>query len=65
MWLLLIIVISSEPPYRHKGAVQNFYISEAECRSELAAAMQALHLKNTQLTGSCEFRDYLTPKRTF
>lgn len=65
MWLLLIIVLSSEPPYRHKGSVQNFYTSEAECKKELAIAIQALHLKNTQVTGNCSFRDYLTPNKTF
>ena len=65
MWLLLIIVLSSEPPYRHKGAIQNFYMTESECRTELAAAIKGLNLKNTQLTGTCEFRDYLTPKQTF
>lgn len=65
MWLLLIIVLSSDPPHNHKGAVHNYYASEAECKTELAAAMKALYLKNTQVTGSCEFREYLTPKRTF
>lgn len=65
MWLLLIIVLSSEPPYRHKGSVQNFYTSEAECQKELATAIQALHLKNTQVTGNCSFRDYITPNKTF
>jgi len=65
MWLLLIIVLSSEPPYRHKGSVQNFYISESECQKELTKAMQALYLKNTQVTGSCSFRDYITPNKTF
>ncbi len=65
MWLLLIIVLGAEPPYNHRGSVQNFYTSESECRVELAAAVKALHLKNTQVTGSCQFRDYLTPRRTF
>jgi hypothetical protein len=65
MWLLLIIVLSSESPYNHRGSVQNFYISENECRTELSKAVQALYLKGTQVTGSCEFREYLTPKRTF
>ena len=65
MWLLLIIVLSSEPPYNHRGSVQNFYISESECRTELSKATQALYLKGTQVSGSCEFREYLTPKRTF
>lgn len=65
MWLLLIIVLSSEPPYRHKGSVQNFYTSEAECKRELEGAMRALYLKQTQVTGSCSFRDYLTPNKTF
>ena len=65
MWLLLIVVLSSEPPYNHRGSVQNFYISETECRSELAAAVKALYLKGTQVSGSCEFREYLTPRRTF
>jgi hypothetical protein len=65
MWLLLIIVLGSEPPYNHRGSVQNFYKSESECRKELADAVNALYLKGTQVTGSCEFRDYLTPNRTF
>lgn len=65
MWLLLIIVLSSEPPYRHKGSVQNFYTSEAECQKELTVTIQALNLKNTKVTGSCSFRDYLTPNKTF
>lgn len=65
MWLLLIIVLSSEPPHKHKGSVQNFYTSEAECQKELAIAIQALNLKNTQVQGSCSFRDYLTPNKTF
>ena len=65
MWLLLIVILNSEPPYKHKGSVQNFYTSESECRSELAAAMKALTLKETRLTGTCTFRDYLTPNRTF
>lgn len=65
MWLLLIIILGSEPPYRHRGSVQNFYITESECRTELATSMKALHLKGTQVSGSCEFRDYLTPNRTF
>jgi hypothetical protein len=65
MWLLLIVVLSSEPPHKHKGSVQNFYVSESECRSELAAALKSLQLKNSQSSGSCTFRDYLTPNRTF
>jgi len=65
MWLLLIIVLSSEPPYRHKGSVQNFYLSKAECEKELSAAVKALFLKDTQVTGSCTFRDYITPNSTF
>ena len=65
MWLLLIIVLSSEPPYRHKGSVQNFYTTESECRKELTKAMQAIFLKDTQVTGSCTFRDYITPNKTF
>ena len=65
MWLLLIIVLSSEPPYNHRGSVQNFYVSETECRTELATAMKSLFLKGTQISGSCEFREYLTPRRTF
>ena len=65
MWLLLIIILGSEPPHKHRGAVQNFYISEFECKTELAAAIQALNLKGTQVSGSCEFRDYLTPNPTF
>lgn len=65
MWLLLIIVLSSEPPYRHKGSVQNFYLTQAECEKELAGAMKALFLKNTQISGSCTFRDYITPNSTF
>lgn len=65
MWLLLIIVLSSEPPYNHRGTVQNFYISETECRSELVRAMKSLYLTGTQISGSCEFREYLTPQRTF
>jgi len=65
MWLLLIIVLSAESPYNHRGSVQNFYTSETECRSELAAAVKALYLKGTQVSGTCEFRQYLTPKRTF
>lgn len=65
MWLLLIIILGLEPPHNHRGSVQNFYISESECRAELAAAVKALHLKDTQVSGNCEFREYLTPKRTF
>jgi len=65
MWLLLIIVLSADAPHNHRGSVQNFYTSETECRSELAAAVQALHLKGGQVSGTCEFRQYLTPKRTF
>lgn len=65
MWLLLIIVLSAEPPYNHRGSVQNFYITETECKAELTKALNALYLKGTQVTGSCEFREYLTPKRTF
>jgi hypothetical protein len=65
MWLLLIIVLGSEPPYKHRGSVQNFYTTESECRTDLAAALQALQLKGTKVSGSCEFRDYLTPNRTF
>ena len=65
MWLLLIIVLSLETPQKHKGSIQNFYTSEAECRSELDAATKALQLKNSQVSGTCTFRDYLTPNRTF
>lgn len=65
MWLLLIIVLSAESPHNHRGSIQNFYTSEAECKTELAAAMKALYLKGTQVTGSCTYRDYLTPNRTF
>ena len=65
MWLLLIIVLSSEPPFRHKGSVQNFYLTKIECEKELSGAMKALFLKDTQITGSCTFRDYLTPNPTF
>jgi hypothetical protein len=39
--------------------------SELECRSELDAAIKALQLKNSQVSGTCTFRDYLTPNRTF
>jgi hypothetical protein len=65
MWVLLIIVLSSEPPYRHKGSVNNFYLTESECRKELTKAMQALYLKDTQISGNCTFKDYLTPNKTF
>jgi hypothetical protein len=65
MWLLLIIVLSTETPQKHKGSVQNFYTSESECRSELDASVKALQLKNSQVSGTCTFRDYLTPNRTF
>ncbi len=66
MWVLLIIVLSSEPPYRHKGAVHNFYTSEAECKQQLGTVMKALYeLKNTQISGDCTFKDYITPKKTF
>jgi hypothetical protein len=64
MWLLLIIVLGSEPPHKHRGSIQNFYTSESECKTDLAA-VQALQLKGTKVSGSCEFRDYLTPNRTF
>lgn len=65
MWLLLIVVLSTETPQKHKGSVQNFYVSELECRSELDAVLKSLQLKNSQVSGTCTFRDYLTPKRTF
>ncbi len=65
MWLLLIIVLSAEPPYGHRGSLQNFYVSEAQCRSELALTLAALRLSGTQITGTCEFRSYLTPHKTF
>lgn len=65
MWLLLIVVLSVETPQKHKGSIQNFYISESECRAELDAALKALQLKNSQVSGTCTFRDYLTPNRTF
>jgi hypothetical protein len=65
MWLLLIIILGAEPPYGHRGTVMNFYTKESQCREELAKAMQALYLSKTQVTGRCEFRDYLTPKSTF
>jgi hypothetical protein len=64
MWLLLIIVLGSDPPHKHRGSIQNFYTSESECRTDLAA-VQALQLKSTKVSGTCEFRDYLTPNRTF
>jgi hypothetical protein len=64
MWLLLIIVLGSEPPHKHRGSIQNFYTSESECRTDLAA-VQALQLKGAKVSGTCEFRDYLTPNRTF
>lgn len=57
--------MSSEPPYRHKGSVYNFYINEAECKEQLANAMKSLYLRNTQISGSCTFKDYLTPNSTF
>jgi hypothetical protein len=64
MWLLLIIVLGSDPPHKHRGSIQNFYTSESECKMDLAA-VQALQLKGTKVSGTCEFRDYLTPNRTF
>jgi hypothetical protein len=64
MWLLLIIVLGAEPPHKHRGSIQNFYTSESECRTDLAA-VQALQLKGIKVSGTCEFRDYLTPNRTF
>ena len=65
MWLLLIVVLSTETPQKHKGSVQNFYVTESECRSELDIALKALQLKNSRASGTCTFRDYLTPNRTF
>lgn len=65
MWLLLIIVLGSEPPYGHRGSIQNFYTTEQQCNQELRAVIAALSLTGTQITGSCEFRSYLTPKKTF
>lgn len=65
MWLMLIIILGSEHPYGHRGTVQNFYTSESLCRQELAQAVTALRLTGVQVTGTCEFRSYLTPNRTF
>lgn len=65
MWLLLIIVLSTETPQKHKGSIQNFYTLESECRFELETALKSLQLKNSQVSGTCTFRDYLTPNRTF
>ena len=48
-----------------KGSVNNFYLTEAECKKELTKAMQALFLKDTQISGHCTFKDYLTPNKTF
>ena len=65
MWILLLIVLSSEPPHKHKGSIFNLYRTEAECKADMEKAVASLSLKDTKITASCTFKDYLTPNQTF
>jgi hypothetical protein len=59
MWLLLIVVLTSTPPHKHMGSIFNTYKTEAECTREMDAAKETLKLKNSKITASCTFKDYL------
>jgi hypothetical protein len=59
MWLLLIVVLTSTPPHKHMGSIFNTYKTEAECNREMDAVKEALQLKNSKVTASCTFKDYL------
>ena len=65
MWLLLLIVLSSEPPHNHKGSIFNLYRTQSECIADMEKAIAALSLKGTKINASCTFKDYLTPNSTF
>jgi hypothetical protein len=65
MWLLLIIVLNSTPPHNHKGSIFNTYTTEAECENEKGRILSTLTLKNSKITASCSYKDYLTPNKTF
>ena len=56
MWLLLLIVLSSEPPHKHKGSIFNLYKTEAECVADMDRAIAALKLKGTKVNASCSFK---------
>jgi hypothetical protein len=41
------------------GSIFNTYKTEAECNREMNAVKESLQLKNSKVTASCTFKEYL------
>ena len=61
MWLLVIIALSSEPPYKSRGTISIPFTSQSECRKALTENVPLFKFDKTNITASCSFRGYLTP----
>lgn len=59
MWLLLIIALNTEPPYKVRGSISIPYRTEAECKDEMNRVASQIKFKDTRIDASCTFRGYL------
>lgn len=60
MWLLVIILLSTTPPYKSRGAMQIPYTSESECKAALTKIVPQMDFRRSKVTASCSFRGYVT-----
>lgn len=59
MWLLLIIALNTEPPYKVRGSISVPYKTESECKKALTDTVPHIKFDKTNITASCSFRGYL------
>lgn len=61
MWLLVIIALSFDPPYKVRGSISIPYETQSQCLAEMNRIVPQMDFAKTRITYSCTFRGYLAP----
>ena len=61
MWLLVIIALTANPPYKVRGSISVPYVTEQQCKEEMQKIVPHLNFSDTRINASCTFRGYLAP----
>ena len=59
MWLLVIILLSHDAPYKSRGTISIPYTTQAQCLEEMNRIVPKMDFSKTRITSSCTFRGYL------
>ena len=61
MWLLVIIALTANPPFKIRGSISVPYVTEQQCKDEMNKIVPHMNFHDTRITASCTFRGYLIP----